>query len=136
MNIITVTLKSTFLGQSVKGLVTGLQKKWLVGLNVAAWISSYFSFRSQGLCEFNPFRSGALSKSQVLRRGSTPQTVPLSTEITLLPIFSFIWVKCISSSSPPKERQFDRGGKKKSESSSWVRSEKRGRFYMRIKDLD
>lgn len=40
------------------------------------------------------------------------QTVPLLTEISQILGFSFIWVKCISSSSARRERQFDGGGKK------------------------
>lgn len=51
------------------------------------------------------------------------QTMPLLTEISLILGFSFIWVKCINSSSPRRERQFDGGGGKRSgyDTMSWCK---------------
>lgn len=98
-----------------KKKLTFTQKK-LAGLNWTAMIFFCLFFfstplRSLGLSVFNPINSALFSKYELLRGGSILQTVPLSTEISLILGFSFIWVKCIGSSSPRREKQFDGGGK-------------------------
>lgn len=104
-------IKYTTINASMKIKKAHIYQKWLVGLDLTAMISSWIFPQM-----FGPFCFLTLfSKRRLLGGGgSIPQTVPVSTEISLIPGFSFIWVKCISSSSPCRERQFDWGEKKTS----------------------